>query len=494
LDHRLPLLTGGPRDLPERQQTLRATLAWSYELLTPAEQAVFRRICVFAGGCALEAAEAVCAAGDGLEVDMLDWLGTLVEQSLLRREGAAGDAPRFTLLETVREYGLERLVESGEAEGTRARHAAYYLALAEQAEPELLGSRQGQWLDQLEHEHGNLRAALGWARERASGGCGLRLAAAVWRFWKVRGYLSEEQDWLEEMLRCDAGAPDQVRAAALNGAGLLAWRQGDLARTRGDHGRARTLYEESLAMQRELGPGRGLADALLNLGNVAFEQGEMARAGALYEESLAAFRQSGHTWGIAIALNNLGLVERELGNPARAQTLLEEALTLQRGLDNTEGMADSLSSLGELALKRGDLTRARALCAESLSLQRRLGGGTLGLADGLVLLAVVAAAPRRRAERSARLLGAANALRGAIGAPAPPRIQDAYEHVGAARAARRHGRGLSRPGTPSRLWPMRWPWPSSLSFIRMAARPALRRGGRGHATRGRGAGGRARRA
>ncbi|MFQ5794790.1 MAG: BTAD domain-containing putative transcriptional regulator [Candidatus Bipolaricaulia bacterium] len=262
LGNRLKLLTGGARDLPACQQTLRDTIDWSYDLLNTGERTLFERLSVFVGGGTLEAAEAVCIGADNLELkmDILDGLASLVDKNLLRRKEQADGEPRFLILETIREYGLERLEASGESEAIRRTHADYYLALAEQAEPKLEGPDQRMWLDRLEVEHDNLRAALVWFEQNGEAEAELRLGGALWGFWHMRGYLSEGRRWLEGALAKgeDRDVSASVRAKALHGAGVLTHEQGD-------YERATVLYEESLDLRRELGDKPGVAILLSNL-------------------------------------------------------------------------------------------------------------------------------------------------------------------------------------------------------------------------------------
>jgi predicted ATPase len=290
LDRRLEVLTGGARDLPERQRTLRATLDWSYDLLDAGAQALFRRLAVFAGGCGLEAAQAVGSAGASPAVsgDVLEELGILVDQSLLRLDEPADGEPRLSMLETIRAYGLERLAASGEEAQVWRCHATYYLALAEQAEPALLGPEQVTWLARLERERDNLRAALSWAWESGETEVGLRIAGALWRFWHLHGYVSEGRGWLDALLERDAAegnrAPQAVRAKALRSAGGLAFFQGDYARAEVHYDDARRLYEI-------LGDEENRAGALHNLGIVA-----SARA-ALQDAAFAAAWSEG--WALS---------------------------------------------------------------------------------------------------------------------------------------------------------------------------------------------------
>jgi predicted ATPase len=385
LSSRLTLLVGGPRDVPARQQTLRATLDWSYSLLTAAERTLFARLAVFVGGRTLEAIEAVCnPQGD---LDVLEGMESLVEKNLLRQEEGVGGEPRLVMLETIHEYARERLEASGEAEEVRRRHAEYFVALAEAAAPELTGPQQGAWLQRLEAEHDNLRAALAWSRQQAAWEVGLRLGGALWRFWFMHGHLSEGRRWLEAVLGGRGAAPAPARATALNGAGMLAYHQGD-------YGRATALYEEALALKRELGDKGGIAVLLNNLGEVAYAQGDYGRATVLYEESLALRRELSDKGGIALSLRNLGNVAYEQGDYGRARALHEESLALCREIGNKYNAAYCLEGL------------AAVVCAQG------------------------------QPERGARLLGAAAALRAGIGTPLPPSERAAQERtVATARAA-----------------------------------------------------------
>lgn len=374
LDQRFHLLTHGPRDLPERQQALRSTLAWSYDVLHAGEQALFRRLSVFAGGCTLEAAEAVCRTGEALEGDLLNWLEGLLDNSLVRREmpdaeDSAGE-PRFTMLETIRAYGRDQLDAHGEGPTLRAAHAGYYVALAEAAEPELRGTIQATRLAQLEREHDNLRAALAWAVESGDSRLGLRLAGALAPFWQIRCHLSEGRHWLDVLLamgpKDDGAAMVAARAKALVGLGGLVGDQGEGAR-------AVELYQESLDLYRALGDGRGVATVLKSLGTAALERGDAATAADLYAQSLALYRETGDTWGSAAALPNLAKITMRQGDYARAQEQYEEALRAWRSLDDPRGQAASLGNLGLIAYERGDYGHAYALHADELDLQQRLG-------------------------------------------------------------------------------------------------------------------------
>ncbi|MGI8553304.1 MAG: ATP-binding protein, partial [Dehalococcoidia bacterium] len=367
MNQRLKLLTGGARDLPERQQTLRQAIAWSYDLLDSGEQTLFRQLSVFVGGCDLEAAEAVSGATSDLEIELLDGLGSLVNKSLVRQQEVSGGEPRFWMLETLREYGLDALAAQGEMEEIQRRHAIHFLALAEEAEPKLTGREQHGWLDRLEREHDNLRATHDWFRAEEEGEPGLRLCGALWRFWQVGGYLSEGRERLEQILalpaanRCTSG-----RAKALNAAG-------NLARTQSDYGSAEALYEESLAICRKLGERRGIAWSLNNLGIIARRRAEYGRARVLYQESLAVYQQIGDTRAIAGVLNNLGSVALPLGELTLARSLFQQSLAAFRERGDGLSAAMALNSLADVARKQKDDSAARALSEESLAMLREVG-------------------------------------------------------------------------------------------------------------------------
>jgi len=409
-DPALRTLTGGAHDLPARQQTMRTTIAWSYDLLAPEEQALFRRLCVFVGGCTLQAAAAVGAEVElsaptaDMEDAVLLELFSLVDKSLVgrgddgwddpdaaslagREEDAPEDAPRFLMLETIREYGLERLTACGETATTLRRHTDHYLGLVEGIEPHLNGARQAPYLRALEREHDNLRAALQWALEQGEVDKGLRLAALLWQFWYVRGYLREGRSWLEHFLALDKRTVGEGRARAATRAKALA-AAGMLAYGQGDYERSVLLSEHSVAAYRELGDLQGMAVALSNLGNVALDQGDQERARRLHEESLALRRQLGDERGVAASLNNLGLVACDAGEYERAQALHEESLTIKRALGEERGIPISLNNLGLVARHRGEFARARALYEESLTLFRALGWKR-GIAMALTNLGIV---------------------------------------------------------------------------------------------------------
>ena len=402
LTDRFRLLTGGSRTAVPRQQTLRAAIDWSHDLLSAPEQAVLRQLAAFAGGCTLAAAEAVCGGlrteDSGLSGpadlttqssilgpqswDVLDRLSELVSKSLVLVEEDTAGEPRYRLLETVRQYGRERLREAGETADVRERHRGWYLALAEQAAPELLGPGQRAWLERLETEHDNLRAALEWSLETREAEAALRLAGALWRFWDVRGHISEGRKWLADALALAGPLRTAARAGALTAAGWLAMRRSDPAA-------ARSHYSEALAIAQELGDKRGIAQALHGLGYVAASAGDPAAARDLVEQSLALFREVGDAWGIATSLYRLGHLPFLQGDYAAARGLYEEALALQRGLGDTEGTAYSLSNLGTVAGAQGDYPAAQAFYEQSLAIWRELGN-RWGMSVSLSNLAMTA--------------------------------------------------------------------------------------------------------
>jgi predicted ATPase len=401
---RLQILSHGPRDLPAHQQTLEATLTWSYDLLDTAARRLFRRWAVFAGGATVEAAEAIASElkieneqlrkgedqarfpmlnhAQGTQFSMLNSLETLVDHSLLLSQADTGGAQRFAMLETIREYALDRLEASGELADLRRRHARYYLALAERAESELQGSRQVAWLARLEVEHANMRAALAWfaAFDAASG---LTLANALHTFWWVRCHLAEGRGWLERML-AQVAAPTLLRASALGGAGMLAYRQSDYAA-------AYAFHTESLAIRRVFGDRAGMAASLGALGQVAIHRGDYAQAQALFEESLELSQKVGDQRRIAGAYRALGLVAAQQCDYERAVVHHSASLTIVRNLDDRHGIAITLGHLGDVARCCDDYTRAAQLYDESLPLFREVGD-LHGIAWGLHNLGHVALA------------------------------------------------------------------------------------------------------
>ena len=367
LRHGFNLLTGGSRTTLVRQQTLRAAIDWSYDLLNDAEQALFRRLSVFAGGWTLAAAEQVCADERVDQEAMLDLLTSLADKSLVSAE-ERDCATRYRLLETVRQYARERLRQGAEEAHWRDRHLAYFLALAEEAAPLLRGADQQDWLERLETEHDNIRLAMEWAKSATGDAVsGLRLAGAISWFWEVRGHLDEGRRGLSSLLAVtlDTEAVG-VRAKALQGAGQLALRQGDFPA-------AESLLRESLAIKRQLGDRRGASLALRGLGIVAYERGDYSAARELQEESLAIQRDLGDRVSVGTTLNNLGNVAVQLGDYASARRLFEESLAVHRDLEDRLGMSLAMNNLGWVACAQDDHSTARVLHQESLAMSRELG-------------------------------------------------------------------------------------------------------------------------
>ena len=369
LDQRFRLLTGGSRTVLPRQQTLRALVDWSYDLLTQNEKTLLCRLSVFAGGWTLEAAEAVCSDETIEAWEVLDLLTSLVNKSLVAYDETEDGAGRDRLLETVRHYAADLLAASGETEDVQARAASWFLRFAEEAKPKLSGPEQGIWLSRLEAEHDNLRASLSWFETaNAPAEAGLKLGGQLFQFWNRRGHLSEGRLWLNRALAklAQEGEPSVVRARALNASGSLAFRQGD-------YEAARELREASLAIFRQLGNQSGIAATLMNLGMVAQEQGDYKAAQVLHRESLTIQRQLGDREGIGQALNNLGVVMLNQGDYAAAQALFEESLTLRQQMENKRGIAVCLINLGDVADSRGEYADAEALHKASLALSREQG-------------------------------------------------------------------------------------------------------------------------
>jgi predicted ATPase/DNA-binding CsgD family transcriptional regulator len=427
LSKRLQLLVKGARDLPERHQTLRRAIEWSYDLLDPHEQKLFRRLSVFVSGCTLEAVEAVCDPRGYPGVDVLEGVTALMDKSLLREQAGSvaqddGRGPRFWMLETIREYALEQLVESGEEDDLRARHAAYFLALAEQAAAEILVTQQAKWFALLDDDYDNMRSVLRWAMESSGIGAaqearaevGLRLAAALWRYWLVRGHISEGLSQLEDVL--SAGSPELLggepgvltaRANALLGAGHLAL-------TRGNYESARTYLEESLALSRNLKYTRGVASALGNLALVAREEGDYPLARKLLQEALEATVAAGARWGSANALRDLGVVALYEADYAEARSLFEQSLAICIEIGQEWGIAYALVSLGSAELRAGDPVAAASHLNESLALGSKLGDKHI-IAQCLEGLAGVAA-DQGKTGRAATLWSGAQTLREVTGA------------------------------------------------------------------------------
>ena len=448
LGSRLSFLVGGARDLPARQQTIRNTIDWSYHLLGEGEATLFARLGVFVGGCTLEAAEAVGHADRALSLDVLKEIAALVDQSLLRQNAEPNQAPRLVMLETIREYALEQLGRRSEAAALQRWHAEYFVALAEQAEPELVGPHQVAWLDRLERDLDNLRAALAWSLEHGEIELGLRLAGALSAFWYTRSHWNEGRRWFKAALARGTGATRASRAKALLGAGQLATFQNDYAPAFALCEQARTLYlelgdrwgmawalffqtiiaaqdlanparsnvlaAESLALRRSIGDKRGIAYSLHLEGEGALYGGEFARAIQLYDESLALFREVGDTYGISLSLAMTAEAAYATGDYERAERLSHECLKANDELGDRRGSGTTLELLGRLAYAQGQEGAARTLFAQALAL---LGdaGDRWALARCIESIAALRAASD--AGRAATLFGFAAKLRQSIGTP-----------------------------------------------------------------------------
>jgi predicted ATPase/DNA-binding XRE family transcriptional regulator len=423
LDRRLQLLSGGPRDLPERQQTLRDTVAWSHDLLDEAEKTLFRRLAVFAGGFSLEAADEVCGPATPADGDVLEILASLVDKSLLVSHASttaqpAGGEPRFTMLETIREYAAERLDSGGDAEEVHRGHATYYLALAEAAQPEVSELMFGGWLEVLEREHENLRVALRWAIRQRDVDFGARLALSMWRFWPERHHVTEGRRWLESVLAL--GQPESGVAEPTLSARRWAFLHlvaGMLASGQGEFDRAVELYEESLALYRNMGHTKGASGPLREMGVAAYHQGDYQRAALLSEQALVISRESGSVFGSGLAVCTLADALRAQGDIESARTLLEESLASLRHetypLRVANAVAITLARLGSIECELGRDARAMELHKESLSLSRHYGFTfeVFFCLEGLARIEAIEGRP----ERAARLLGTSAAQREDVG-------------------------------------------------------------------------------
>jgi non-specific serine/threonine protein kinase len=484
LDDRFRLLTGGSRAATARHQTLAATIDWSYDLLTEPERAVLRRLSVFASGATLEAAEYVCAGDPVDAIEILDSLGRLVEKSLVSTDPSSTEA-RFKLLETVRVYARGRLIEADEGTLALRRHRDWYVALVDQASAAFFhGPEPVEWLRRLDREHDDIRSVLEWCLDQpGEGETGLRIAAGLWRYWEIRGHLTEGRGWLERMVQAVGDDVSPLRANALTGAGNLAFMQGDfyaastfheaslalhrqmgdrqsiayaannLANTvlqLGDLARARALYEETIDLTREMGDPRGVAFSSINLADVATRQGDLDMAREMHEAILASIRDLGDQWLEAFALDTFARATSRAGDREAARSLHAEALTIYESLGDRRGVARVLTHLAELALADGDTAAARVLFRQSLAIRQDLGDMP-GLASAMEGLASAVAIDDP--EAAARLHGAAESLREAIRSMVPPQaaaahdqeVADLESRLGSDRfeVARREGRQMT---------------------------------------------------
>jgi predicted ATPase len=418
------LLTGGNRTASPRQRTLAGALAWSYDLLTPAEQALFRWLSVFAGGWTLEAAEALGTDRDVHAEDVLDLIERLVEQSLALAEAGTDGAMRYRMLEPVRQYAEQRLVAAGEAELIRDRHAALFLALAERAETEFGGPRHAWWLARLEVEHNNIRAAVAWAVEHGAGEIAARIGWSLYIFWWTRGHFGEIRRRMEQVLASEAKLPDLSRTKACFVAGGMAAAQGDLER-------GITLCDESIRLLRAAGDRRALALVLLVASYPHARRGDLATAIMLLEESVELFRALGATWYLASTLTRLARIVMLQGEPNRANRLADEGITLGRAAGDNSIVAMGLYTQAVPALQSGDYDGAAALLIEGLRAAAAFGSIIVDCIQGLGLVALA----RHDLPRAVRLWAAVAALREAAGAPAQSVEHALYApHLASARA------------------------------------------------------------
>ena len=438
LDDRFRLLSRGPRDLPERQQTLRGLLDWDYELLTEEERTTWRRTSVFAGGFTLDAAErVVCepapvasASGPGMvvgELELLDFLDSLMRKSLLLRDDVPGGEPRFSMLNTLKEYANEKLAQDGELDEIARRHAAHFLDLAERAAARLRKEDQLYWLTVLEHEHDNMRTALRTATRLGDCALELRLAARLTRFWEYHAHLTEGQRWLEEALSRAAGADPELRADALEGSAILALAQGELKR-------ATIQMEECVEIRRGLGDPSRLGSSLRYLALIRLDRGDTEGARELLAQSLELQREAGNEAETGTVLSNLGILAIHDEEWEHAAELYGESLDVFARSGDSLGMARAMLNLSDVRLHTRELDDARSLLEQALKMFEQLGM-RWDMAYVIENLGGVAAYAGRPDE-AARLFGAADQLRDDLNAPLPPGEQVAYNrYVAEARQA-----------------------------------------------------------
>jgi tetratricopeptide (TPR) repeat protein len=480
LESRLHLLTAGPRDVPERQQTLRKTIDWSYDLLNGSEQKLLRRLGVFAGGCTLEAAEAVCDTGEDLGAEIFNVMSSLLDKSLVQQTEQGEDEPRFGMLETIREYCLERLSDSGEEQATRRSHAAYCLVLAEEGNPDLAETERAGWLARCDIEHDNFSAALDWLVQCSNVAWSFRLCIALFRFWEMREHLAEGRARLESLLRMDGFGFDRERAnvlvnlctfatvqrdftaatdfveeslsiyqelgdqwgiaVAMNARAIIAWDRQDFAA-------AERHFDDSLARWRALGDLVAIARCLHTFANFVRGRGDYARAWIVLEEAGRIFEKLGDQSGAAWSLNQRGDIAREEGDVAKARELYQLALSAFREAHDQWGIARSLTDLAQIACDERDHVTAHAAYREALLLFVKLGHKR-GIARALEGFACSALAQRDPA-RALAIAGAAAHLRQWIGAPLMPaeqsklgeKLQPAWTSMNEAESSAAHARG-----------------------------------------------------
>ncbi|MCE7988107.1 MAG: hypothetical protein DYG89_43635 [Caldilinea sp. CFX5] len=466
LHDRFTLLRGGARDLPVRQQTLEATIDWSYNLLSPDEQALYRRLAVFVGGCTLEAAAHICLPEQqgglaAIELDPLDGLTSLVDKHLLEQQAGPDGEPRFAMLLTIQAYAMTQLVNAGEWMPMQQRHADYYLVMAEEAERSFNRHGQGLWFERLESEHNNFRAILAWAqRERTADALALRLSSALWYFWETYGHISEGRHWLADVLRRTQGLTIAARIKALRGAVSLALDQSDFAQGRqwgeeglalarqlddqvgianafnglgrtalyqGDFPQAHAYFAESLAYWQRLGDDEGLARALNNLASAAGAFAKYDEALHYYEQGLALFKKLGDQVRAAYTLGNMGLLAQYQKNYSQATTLHQQSLELHQALNDRWGIGHAYLGLGHCAFHQHELAQARTFYKASLTIQQELGD-RYEAANVIHALAYVDLAEDKLAQ-AATLFSAAAQLRQTIGASLIPVDEQNYQQA-----------------------------------------------------------------
>ena len=425
LDRRLSLLQTGARDVPARQRTLRATIEWSSDLLDDPQRRLLARLSVFAAGATLESADAVANPAEDRDIDLVEGLSSLVDQSLLRRSEVSGES-RFVMLETIREFARERLDASGEAEAVARRHADYFVALSERGERHFTAEDQAAWLDRFEREHENVRAAVRWSLESGHEEAGLRIASAIWRFWQHRGHLSEGREWLDALLSAPGAASRAIRARALCAAGSLAYWQNDLEA-------AERRYEESLSIARELGDATAVFDAYHNLAYIPWFRGDADMGWSRLRESLAMARDLGDKRRMAEAASGLAYAAFMREDYDAALPVAEEAIALARETGDRFTLAESVETRGQVHRMLGHYGESRDAYLESLRLKSE-GGNYPGILTTLFMLSTLESG-RGLHERALRLFGAAERMREDFAASPPSPALVLGDPIGAARAA-----------------------------------------------------------
>ena len=454
----LDLLASEEGGRPDRQATLRGAINWSHDLLSFEHQAAMRRLGVFAGGFTLEAAETVLAESPDPWIDGLDAISILAEQSLIRAETDRLGETRYRMLETIRSFALERMVDIGEDYPVHLAHGYWVTAVVQDIYKFVLSPEAAHWLDVCEREHDNIRAALTWALENHNFTLGTNIADRSWRFWEIRGYYTEARTWLERCLEAFPDAPPRQRALLLDGLGNIIWKQGEVVTAArvleeslaiwretgeemalnaalsnlgavmerlGNLDRAEALQREALDLARKYGDEEDISLTLNNLATVLWNQGDLDGAQDLLEESLAIKRRISNLFGLAVSLTNLAILISGKGELDQAISYMEEALSLDRQLGNLAGIADSLGNLGSLVAQTGDLARAAQLDGEALEIRRELGD-SISIAYGLESIASTTARAGRHAD-AMRLFGAATHLREDIAVPLPPSELENFE-------------------------------------------------------------------